>query len=618
MKILSPLLQLLVPKRLSVQLGLLFSAFLAVSLLIYTYHSVEEQAERLVFSLQNDARVLVDNIAATAADYVLDREYAAIERVALRSARFPSVMAIQIADATGKLLTDVRVEPGMEPQVRYGQLRIVPPNTQQQLVQYTELAMVVWQPLILGEVVGWVRATYDLTAIEKAKDEYWAHNIVDGIIVVVIAVGLLNIIMQAPIRQIRRYTRFSHQLVENPGEQIPVNIRSEELAQLGGALNTASTRLKEQSLEIQRAVHELERLAAFAENTPNFVVSINSAGQIVYINPRGRVILQALSLTVESIVKVLPNDIDRLIESCIKQQRVLQELEVEYSGVVLLWTFAPVKGQDLIHGYGVDITRRKQAEASVQQAYVEKMAAIEASRAKSQFLATMSHELRTPLNAILGYADLLVEEAAIDSPPQSVASLKKIHSAGSHLLHLIDEILDLSKIESGKMEVYIEEIDLRDTIEDVLATVQTLADKNGNRIIARYSSSLKTIHSDAKKLRQILLNLLSNACKFTRDGTIEVETKTTTQGDMSCVDVIVKDNGIGMTEEQMSRVFDNFSQADSSTTRKYGGTGLGLTISKRLSQLLGGDITVQSQPGKGASFTLRIPLDSSSYGIKFD
>jgi GAF domain-containing protein/DNA-binding response OmpR family regulator/anti-sigma regulatory factor (Ser/Thr protein kinase) len=224
-----------------------------------------------------------------------------------------------------------------------------------------------------------------------------------------------------------------------------------------------------------------------------------------------------------------------------------------------------------------------------------------ASQHKSQFLASMSHELRTPLNAIIGVTEMLREDA--EALKQDVEPLDRVLGAGRHLLALINDILDLSKIEAGRMELHLESFPLAPLIEDVAKTIEPMAAKNGNRMVMACPPDLGTIHADQIRFRQALLNLASNANKFTEKGTVTIAA----QAQPTEITVAVTDTGIGMTEEQMGRLFQEFSQADASTTRKYGGTGLGLAISQHFCRMMGGDITVESQPGKGSTFTIRLP-----------
>ena len=221
----------------------------------------------------------------------------------------------------------------------------------------------------------------------------------------------------------------------------------------------------------------------------------------------------------------------------------------------------------------------------------------EASQHKSQFLANMSHELRTPLNAIIGVTEMLREDA--EALKQDIEPLDRVLGAGRHLLALINDILDLSKIEAGRMELQLEPFALAPLIANVVKTIEPLAAKNGNQVAVHCDAGIGTMHADQMRLRQALLNLLSNANKFTDHGTITIDARQEQEDGRDWVTISVADTGIGMTAEQMGKLFQEFSQADASTTRKFGGTGLGLAISKRFCQMMGGDITVESAPGRG-------------------
>jgi signal transduction histidine kinase/DNA-binding response OmpR family regulator len=232
-----------------------------------------------------------------------------------------------------------------------------------------------------------------------------------------------------------------------------------------------------------------------------------------------------------------------------------------------------------------------------------------ASRHKSEFLANMSHELRTPLNAIIGYSEMLQEEADDLGQEAFIPDLEKIHAAGKHLLGLINDILDLSKIEAGKMDLYLESIDVRDLVRDVAAIVQPLAEKNANTLEVRCADDLPVMRADLTKVRQALFNLLSNACKFTEHGTISLAVARDTADGSDWVTFAVADTGIGMTPAQLGRLFQAFTQAESSTAHRYGGTGLGLAISRQFCRMMGGDIAVRSEVGRGSTFTIRLPAE---------
>ena len=259
-----------------------------------------------------------------------------------------------------------------------------------------------------------------------------------------------------------------------------------------------------------------------------------------------------------------------------------------------------------------DITELKRTEIELSKAMAEaertRIAAEEANRAKSAFLANMSHELRTPMNAIIGYSEMLLEDAKDAGQTETANDLEKIRAAGTHLLSLINEILDLSKIEAGKMELYLESIDLTQVIQDIENTISPLVDKNGNTLVVEKPATLPIIRADLTKLRQALYNLLSNACKFTENGRITLAISSDTSDSRHWIIFRVTDTGIGMTPEQVEKVFEAFTQADNSTTRKYGGTGLGLTITKKFCLMMGGDISVHSEPGVGSTFTIQLPV----------
>ncbi len=236
-----------------------------------------------------------------------------------------------------------------------------------------------------------------------------------------------------------------------------------------------------------------------------------------------------------------------------------------------------------------------------------KEVAEESNRAKSAFLANMSHELRTPLNAILGYGELLEEDALADGNESALADLRCIKTAGQHLLHLINDILDLSKIEAGRMDLHPEPALVASLIADVSATIQPLAAKNHNEFVIDAPESEYLVNVDNIRFRQSLLNLLSNACKFTENGKVALKVERQAADDGHWVCFAVTDTGPGIAKEDMGKLFKAFSQVDSSATRKHGGTGLGLSISQRFCQLMGGNITVDSEQGKGATFTIRLP-----------
>ncbi len=253
----------------------------------------------------------------------------------------------------------------------------------------------------------------------------------------------------------------------------------------------------------------------------------------------------------------------------------------------------------------LDLEERNRVARELAEA---KEAAEHANQAKSTFLANMSHELRTPMNAILGYSEMLIEEAEDLGQEDFIPDLRKINAAGNHLLALINDVLDLSKIEAGRMEVFAENIAVDALIDQVIHTTEPLMDKNSNRLVVEREGDLGTARQDVTKLRQALLNLMSNAAKFTHEGTVTLRAERSLEKGVEWLVFAVTDTGIGIPEDKLDHVFEEFSQADASTTREYGGTGLGLPISRRFCQMLGGDLTVASHAGEGSAFTIRVPV----------
>ncbi len=304
-------------------------------------------------------------------------------------------------------------------------------------------------------------------------------------------------------------------------------------------------------------------------------------------------------------------DIDMTLSAGRQWTGVIISRALDGRYVHLETTLTPIYDGDgnQTHHVGVkrDVTERILAEEELRLTNAELVrtrdAALAADRAKSQFLANMSHELRTPLNAIIGYSEILEEDALDAGMEEFVEDLQKIRNSGRHLLGLINDVLDLSKIEAGKMDIFVEEFDVRPTVAAIVDTVKPLFDQHDNELVLNLADDLGVMRSDLTKLRQTLLNILSNANKFTDKGRIEVAA--TAEGDF--VHIAITDTGIGMSEEQMGRLFHPFTQAESDTTRRFGGTGLGLTISRRFCEMMGGSIEVESEEGKGSTFTVILP-----------
>ena len=359
----------------------------------------------------------------------------------------------------------------------------------------------------------------------------------------------------------------------------------------------------------EEAARQREFFRSLLNNSPVAIVQLDTDYKVAACNPafealflwkedeaRGRNLDELITdtATLDEAVKYSRDAVDRPVKGIGRRRRRDGTMvDVEILGVPVIADQSRVALMGMYHDISELSEARREAEG--------------ANRAKSQFLANMSHELRTPLNAIIGYSEMLQEEAADAGVESFVADLGKIQTAGRHLLALINDVLDLSKVEAGKMEFTPETFDLRETVEAVATTVRPLVEKNNNRMTVRIAADAGAMHADLTRVRQVLLNLLSNASKFTEHGTIDLEVVRTHGDATDWITFRVTDSGIGMTPEQMTRLFETFSQADATTARRFGGTGLGLAISRRISQRMGGDITVESRFGEGSTFTVRLP-----------
>jgi PAS domain S-box-containing protein len=374
------------------------------------------------------------------------------------------------------------------------------------------------------------------------------------------------------------------------------------------------------AIENARLYTEAQRQRRYFEtvvqNSPVAIVTLDLAGAIVSLNPAferlfGYTLEEAVGRKLDDLInteETLSEAVSYTDDAASgrpahgigkRRRRDGTFLDVELAGVPVEVAGERVGILALYHDVTELLQARREAES--------------ANQAKSQFLANMSHELRTPLNAIIGYSEMLQEEAEELELDAFVPDLGRIRSSGRHLLSLINDVLDLSKIEAGRMELFLEAFDLGDAIEEVAATVAPLVARNGNALDIRVDDEVRAMRADPIKVRQIMLNLLSNASKFTEQGTIVVTAEPLTFRDAPWVELAVRDSGIGMTPEQMAGLFEAFAQADASTTRRYGGTGLGLAISRKFCRLMGGDVVAESEPGRGSTFTVRLPLDVEAW-----
>lgn len=399
---------------------------------------------------------------------------------------------------------------------------------------------------------------------------------------------------------------------------------------LSGALLTMLLRtaqknqqLLEQQAENQTRQAGQERLQQVLNTALHGIASIDEQGRISYFNPAaehmfGFSAAKSVGMEFRDLLIPLEDEADVDIMQLLRgndADGVLQLTGLHSDGHQFPLELTIGADRDALSGKALyvivmrDITHLKQREEELHKAIEATQVA---SRAKSQFLANMSHELRTPLNAVIGYTEMLLEDAEEDGNEEIMPDLHRIVGSAKHLLGLINDILDISKIEAGRMELFVESFSVDSCVRTVKSTIQGLAEKNGNRLDVFCDENIGRMVGDEQRVRQILFNLLSNACKFTKQGVVSLNVMRDACEDCNHVLFEVRDSGIGMSEEQLARIFDPFTQADGSTTRKYGGTGLGLSIVRQFVDLMGGNISVESTPDEGTCFQVCLPMDCST------
>lgn len=432
-----------------------------------------------------------------------------------------------------------------------------------------------------------------------------------------VSAGLMIIflyMMAIPIaRPLRGLSSYINTLKDLGARHLPIQplgiVSILELDKVYKSLSDYQERLEKSALEL--TISE-EHFRSLIENSSDVIMLINSDGIIVYISPSvvGVLGYKMSEVVGNNLFEYIHENDRKVLHSSISQSDHPASNEFRFKHKKGEWVTLESAEKIFFDDDGTctvncrDVTGRKKAEEAISIAHDS---ALEASGAKSNFLANTSHELRTPLNAILGYSEIIMEDIKENNIENIEKDINKVHVAAGNLLHLIDDVLDLSKIESGKIELFVEEFSVSALLDEIEHTVSPLINKNLNSFQIKITDNIDVMCTDKNKLRQIIFNLLNNAAKFTSNGKLTLDVMSRNEKGCAWVDFILTDTGIGMTSEQLDKIFEPFMQADASTTREYGGTGLGLTICKSFAHIMNGRIDVQSKEGVGSKFTLTLP-----------
>ncbi len=399
-------------RRLSTRLILVFTVLLVSAMLIFTWYSVRNEVRQITATKKLQATILANNLSATGATQLLERDYTSIEQLLMRSVKFPGIMTIQATDASGKIVGDVYLDAADIPRARYGRPTLQTPAEPEQVISSGDSRMIIWEPLLLDDLIGWIKITYSLQDIRDTAIRTWFSNILFGTVIILVTILILLAVIRRPLLAIGNYAEFAEQLDKSDGSQIGISYGSLELENLGAALNRASRRLHEQSLTINNAMSELKRLTSIPENNPNIVAALNRHGDITYINPQGKSMLEKLDLKENQLYMLLPSGLKEIIKNTLKERKNPHTVEVEYHGRTLAWTFTPASDQNLVHCYAREITNTNQTTERAHAARIKKSIAEAANTANCNLLlAEDNHDNQRLMSLYLNHLGCCVDIA---------------------------------------------------------------------------------------------------------------------------------------------------------------------------------------------------------------
>ncbi len=621
-----PLLERLTPRSLHHQLAVLFALLFAASITLYAKYTGERQYQATVELLQRQSLAWTASVAAELIKPA-QRQIAEAEPRLRRALEHAGADALVLTDAAAKTLTAVRRDgaPPMPMMLPEGTDPVVTLGGSRRFGDRMAQRILVWVPILeRGRTVAWLHGEFDTRQADEVRDHIFTDSVLVGLIAVLAATLLVLVFLRGPMRSLRRATDFANHLDRDFGTVMEVGKAPTEIAELGDALSWASLRLFDQNAAL---IDGEKRKSAILESALDCIMSIDAEGRITEFNPAAEQTFgwRREEMLGESLIdRIVPERFRATNRAILRQYaetgsavpfgqrlelRLLRRDGGEFSAEAVVAAIE-LDGQLAYTVYLRDITERKRTDAALIQA---KEAAEAANRTKGDFLANMSHEIRTPMNAIIGMTELALDTPLNDEQREYLSLVK---SSADALLEIINEVLDFSKIEAGRIEFERIPFSVSDTVGLVVRTLAPRAREKGLALSEHIEPGLADVWlGDPLRLRQVLMNLVGNALKFTREGGIDVSVVLESEAPTPVLRFTVRDSGIGIPADKQQAIFDAFSQADTSTTRKFGGTGLGLTISQRIVQGMGGRIWVDSEPDQGSSFHFTVPLEHSSQSV---
>ncbi len=613
--------------RLWLYLTLVVNSIILLAFIGYGGYTASKQTASLTKDLENDTRTMARSISAGSADDLLLASFDKIENLLLRQVTLGSVRELVVADSNGRIL--VQVERGSNDQPRSVYEHVSQPLDLSQSEVRTLATYTLLFPIERGERLGWVRVTASLSALETVRREIWVDALLASLLTVVVTGGLLAVSLRKTTAALGQATEFAGDLIQQRGVSMPMSSRIVEIQQLRRALNSVAQALSTQFLALQDSEAKQQRIAAmmrqiakdlaarqFALDQSSIVSITDLQGNITYANDR---FCQISGYALDELL----GQNHRLIGSGSHPPAFFEDLwQTISAGRVwhgdicnrnrsgaLYWvnaTIVPLQGEDgqpeQYIAIRTDVTTRKEAENAMMLATE---VAEQANKVKSEFVSTVSHELRTPLTAISGALGLIMGGVLGEMPQQAREMIALAHKNSQRLTHLINDLLDMEKLAAGKMDFDIQTQPLMPLIEQALEENRSYGIERGVMLALTGAAPDAEVSVDSQRLMQVMSNLLSNAIKYSPDqGTVEIAVE---QQD-ALVRVAVIDRGQGIPTEFHARIFQKFSQADSSDTRQKGGSGLGLAITREMVERMGGEIGFESVEGEGATFFIELPL----------